>query len=108
VAVREAENAPLARHSGANVVITSSEAAGRLLALSVQTPGVDEVVGDLLVRGSGLDLVDRPVEPSEVGRMPEQCGKFVLGVVRDGHFIRYTESGPCREGDLLVMIRMAT
>jgi voltage-gated potassium channel len=104
-AVREAENAPLAEHSGANSVIVSSEAAGRLLGLSVQSPGITEVLSDLLVRGAGLDLIDRPVRPDEVGNLPDTCGNLVLGVIRDGHFRRFNESGPCCPGDRLVTIK---
>lgn len=107
-AVREAENAPLAEHSGADSVIVSSEAAGRLLGMSAQSPAITEVLSDLLVRGEGLDLGDRPVLPDEIGRPPEECGRLVLGVVRDGHFLRYNKSGPCQPGDLVVSIRSAS
>ncbi|HEX2312922.1 MAG TPA: potassium channel family protein, partial [Thermomonospora sp.] len=65
--VREAENAPLLRQSGADHVITSSEAAGRLLGMTTSQPSVSEVLEDLLDQGSGLDLVEREVTAEEVG-----------------------------------------
>jgi len=47
-AVREAENVPLVRQSGADQAIVSSETAGRLLGLSTVTPQLVTVVEDLL------------------------------------------------------------
>jgi voltage-gated potassium channel len=57
-AVREAENAPLLRQSGADVVITSSETAGRLLGVATVHRLVADVIEDLLAHGKGL--VPRP------------------------------------------------
>jgi voltage-gated potassium channel len=83
-AVREAENAALLEQSGADTVITSSEAAGRLLGLATSSPFVIEVVEDLLTPGSGLELVERPAVSSEIGKSPLQLKDKVLAVVRDG------------------------
>ncbi len=65
--MRESENVPLLRQSGADRVVTSSEAAGRLLGMSTSQPSVSQVIEDLLDQGSGLDLVSREVRPDEVG-----------------------------------------
>ena len=69
-AVREEENAPLLRQSGADAVITSASAAGRLLGLSVLSPSAGMVMEDLIQQGSGLDMVERPVIKAEVGKAP--------------------------------------
>ncbi|MFK4146982.1 potassium channel family protein [Streptomyces sp. NPDC004065] len=83
-AVREEENAPLLRQSGADAVITSASAAGRLLGLSVLSPAAGMVMEDLIQQGSGLDLVERPVIKAEVGKGPREVDDLVVSVVR-GH-----------------------
>jgi voltage-gated potassium channel len=103
-AVREAENAPLLKQSGATSVITSSEAAGRLLGMSAQSPAASEVIGDLLVHGRGLDLVDRPVRPDEVGHSPSECPDLVLAVVRGDQLVRYDRIERFELGDRLVVV----
>lgn len=62
------ENVPLLKQSGADLVITSSSSAGRLLGMSMASPHVGSVLEDLLTYGSGLDLDERPVTRSEAGR----------------------------------------
>ncbi len=52
VAVREEENAPLLKQSGADAVITSASAAGRLLGLSVLSPAAGMVMEDLIARAA--------------------------------------------------------
>jgi voltage-gated potassium channel len=104
-AVREAENAPLLEQSGADTVITSSEAAGRLLGLATSSPFVIEVVEDLLTPGSGLELVERPAVSSEIGRSPLQLKDKVLAVVRDGE-LHQPDDAVCVQlvhGDRLVV-----
>ena len=68
-AVRETENAHLLTQSGADSVITSSDAAGRLLGLATDSPRLVSVVEDLLAHGQGLDMVERVAEASEEGRL---------------------------------------
>jgi voltage-gated potassium channel len=109
-AVREEENAPLLRQSGADSVITSSGAAGRLLGLSVLSPSVGRVMDDLITYGSGLDLVERPVEPSEAGLAPREVGDLVVQVKRGGELLDHDDprAGPLREGDRLITIVRAS
>ncbi|WP_284116736.1 potassium channel family protein [Streptomyces fragilis] len=83
-AVREEENAPLLRQSGADAVITSASAAGRLLGLSVLSPAAGMVMEDLIQQGSGLDIAERPVIKAEVGKKPRELDDMVISVVR-GH-----------------------
>ena len=54
-AVRERENEPLLRQSGADQVVVSSDAAGHMLAFSTIRPAAAKVIADLLDRGRGLD-----------------------------------------------------
>lgn len=90
-AVREAENDPLVRQSGADVVITSSDAAGRMLGVAIQSPAVSALIEDFLVYGRGLDLYERRVTPEEVGRSVRECGEVVVAVVRDGEVMTYAD-----------------
>lgn len=75
-AVREAENAPLLKQSGAHHVIVSSATAGRLLGLSTSAPPLIDVVEDLLTPGQGMALAMRSAERHEVGTSPrEEIGR---------------------------------
>jgi voltage-gated potassium channel len=90
-AVREAENADLLMQSGATSVITSSDAAGRLLGLATERPSTVAVVEDLIAFGHGLDLLEREVLPEEVGASARSVSVPVLAVVRDGRNIPYDD-----------------
>jgi voltage-gated potassium channel len=108
---REDENAPLLRQSGADVVITSSSSAGRLLGLAALSPFTGEMLEDLLTYGNGLDVVDREITPAEVGRPPTDCRDLVVGVVRDGRLFRHgdPELATLQSGDRIIAIkRVAT
>lgn len=90
-AVREEENAPLLRQSGADEVVTSAGAAGRLLGLSVLSPAAGRVMENLMHQGSGLDLVERPVTKAESGRTPRETEDLVVSVVRGHRVLAYDD-----------------
>lgn len=102
--IREAENEPLLLRSGADAVITSSAAAGRLLGVAARSPLVSEVYADLLVHGDGLELAERPARPEEVGRLPHEIAEPVVAVLRGGHALPYQEAGAVEPGDSLVVV----
>ncbi len=81
-AVREEENQHLLRLSGADQVVVSSGAAGRLLAISALRPAAGQVLADLLDRGRGLDLAERPVAPAEVGTPAREAQGTVIALLR--------------------------
>jgi voltage-gated potassium channel len=86
-AVREEENAHLLRQSGADSVITSAEASGRLLGIATENPRVVDVVEDLLTAGQGLDIIERPVTEQEVGAplsAAARPGQLPVAIVREG------------------------
>ncbi len=105
-ACREVENAPLLRSSGADSVVVSSAAAGRLLGLSSSSPATGEVFEDLLVPGSGLDLIERGVKDVEVGQSLFSLPDRVLAVVRGTQTLRFSEpaASPLQQGDRLVLV----
>jgi voltage-gated potassium channel len=104
-AVREEENVHLLHQSGANGVITSSGAAGRLLGLSAETPQVSEVLEDLLSVGEGLDISEREVDPREIGPLTARSPHgMILAIVRDGELMRFDDerATELRPGDRLI------
>ncbi|MFI9245538.1 potassium channel family protein [Streptomyces sp. NPDC053086] len=109
-AVREEENAPLLKQSGADAVITSSGAAGRLLGLSVLSPAAGMVMEDLIQQGSGLDLIERPVVRGEVGKKPRETDDLVVSVVRGHRVLGYDDPslGTLQLTDRLIAIVRAT
>lgn len=109
-AVREEENAPLLKQSGADAVITSASAAGRLLGLSVLSPAAGMVMEDLIQQGSGLDIVERPVIKAEVGMKPRETEDLVVSIVRGHRVLGYDDPavGTLALTDRLITIVRAT
>ncbi|MFI8824286.1 potassium channel family protein [Streptomyces sp. NPDC053431] len=105
-AVREEENAPLLRQSGADAVITSASAAGRLLGLSVLSPSAGTVMEDLIQQGSGLDLVERPVTKAEAGRSVRETADLVVSVLRGHRLLGYDDpaASPLQLTDRVITI----
>lgn len=105
-AVREEENAPLLRQSGADAVITSASAAGRLLGLSVLSPSAGTVMEDLIQQGSGLDLIERPARKAEVGKSVRDTEDLVVSVLRGHRLLAYDDphASPIQLTDRLITI----
>jgi voltage-gated potassium channel len=105
-AIREQENNDLVRQSGADSVITSSDAAGRLLGLATDVPRTVHVIEDLMTAGHGLDIEEREVSPDEAGKTLASLGVPVLAVVRDGKLLHYNEPevAELRPGDVIVYV----
>jgi len=110
--VREAENAHLLQQGGADSVIVSSGAAGRLLGHAVHSPRVVQVLEDLLSVGAGLDITEREPRPEEVekplGSMPSPAP--IIAVVRDDEVLRFDDArvGDLRPTDRLVCLCRAS
>jgi len=105
-AVREAENAHLLRQSGADSVITSSAAAGRLLGLATDSPRLVQVLEDLLAVGEGLDLIERDASPDELAGRGSAPGQLVIAVSRGDELIRFDDprAAELRSGDRVVCV----
>jgi len=104
--VRESENAQLLRDGGADVVITSAEAAGDLVGVAALSPMVGTVMEDLLSDALGLRVEERAPAVAEVGLVPHQVRESVVAVVRDGRPVRYDDPalGRIRSDDQLVVL----
>ena len=108
-AVREAENQHLLQQSGADSTVVTSETAGRLLGIAVQTPSVVEVMEDLLTPDAGFAIAEREVDSKEVGGSPRHLTDLVLGVVRNDDLLRVDapEVDALEPGDRLLYLRTA-
>jgi voltage-gated potassium channel len=106
-AARETENAHLLRQSGANEVIVSSEASGRLLGLAADQPRVVNVLEDLIVAGEGLKLAERDALPEEIGGAPRAIdGGLPVVLVRGDTRIAFDtpEFAQVQWGDVIVSV----
>ncbi|MVA75951.1 potassium transporter Kef [Auraticoccus sp. F435] len=111
VSVREHENVSLLRQSGADSVVTSSDAVGRLLGLSAVNPSIGTVIEDLLSSGEGLEIAERQVTADEVGRPPSAVERErVVAVVRNQTLRRYYDPTVAKlePGDMLVVVRRSS
>lgn len=106
-AVREQENLHLLRQSGADAVIDSSAAVGRLLGLATRAPNALEVIDDLLDAGTDLELVEvAPVVGADGLAEAPDCVS-VIEVLRNGNRLAYDnpEALPIRRSDRLIVVR---
>jgi len=81
-AVRERDNEEVIRQSGADQVVVSSDAAGRLLGISTIRPSAARVMSDLLDRGRSLDLTERAGDPEAARLQPGD--RLILIASADG------------------------
>jgi voltage-gated potassium channel len=106
--VREGENAHLLEQGGADSVVVSSGAAGRLLGHAVKSPRVVQVLEDLLSVGAGLDVIEREATQEEVGvrlgSVPASAP--IIAVARGEAVLRFDDPrvGELRPGDRLVCL----
>lgn len=94
-AARELENASLIRASGADVVLTTSGATGRMLGLAANAPHYVQVVEELLEAGSGLDLVERLIDTDSSGTLNQnrRDGELVVAVFRNDELVARNPTG---------------
>ncbi|MGI9615664.1 MAG: potassium channel family protein [Acidimicrobiales bacterium] len=103
---REQENLHLLRQGGADEVIDSTAAVGRMLGLATLSPGAVGVLDDLIDSSSGLELVE--LAPTAVDgdvRVPD--GATLVGAFRDGRRIPIAQLdvNQLRPDDRLVVLR---
>ena len=97
------------KQSGADSVITSSDAVGRLLGLSSLSPTLGSVMEDLLTYGEGLEVAERDLLVTEVGKQPQSLPDQVISVVRDEKVYRNFDPVVTQlaRGDRLIVVRPA-
>lgn len=108
-AVREADNVSIAREGGADDVVTSSDAVGRILGLTAVSPALGIVLEDLMAYGEGLEVAERDITPREEGKTPRQLTDLVLAVIRDENLLPYHAAsiGHLVRDDRVVVVRPA-
>ena len=109
-AAREQASANVLKQSGADQVITTAEAAGRLLGMQLVHPLAGELMEDLLDPSEGLEVREREVGRAELGVSPDQLarsGEMLLAVKRGDHVYRFNTDGlrVLQKGDTIVTIR---
>jgi voltage-gated potassium channel len=107
---RESASAQILRDSGADGVIVTAEAAGRLLSMQLLAPHAGDLMEDLLDSSRGLEVAERPITRDELGLGPndlEDRGEIVLAVIREGQMIRFDESNirVFQRDDAVVVVR---
>ncbi len=109
-AAREQASANVLKQSGADQVITTAEAAGRLLGMQLVHPIAGELMEDLLDPSEGLEVREREVGRAELGMSPDQLakrGEMLLAVQRGDVTYRFDTEGlrVLQKGDRIVTIR---
>jgi voltage-gated potassium channel len=106
---REEENAHLLRQSGANVVVPSTSASGRLVGIATYSPALVSVLDDLLRVGTGIELIEREVGPDDVVGLEDRRHEQVILVIRDGDSMLWNDprAEPLQPGDRLVELTTA-
>lgn len=109
-AAREQASANVLKQSGADRVITTAEAAGRLLGMQLIHPLAGSLMEDLLDPTEGLEVLEREVGRAELGISPDQLsktGEMLLAVKRGDQEYRFNTEGlrVLQKGDTIVTIR---
>lgn len=105
---REQENLHLLRQGGADEVIDTTAAVGRMLTLATTAPGAVAVLDDLLDARDGLELRELPARTGALGgQIPEGCTP--VAIIRDGerHGLDHEAVETLREGDRIVVLHEA-
>ena len=106
---RQKQNLHLLRQGGADEVIDSTAAVGRMLALATVAPSAVGVLDDIIDAGTGLELAD--IAPDASGPTPAvPAGATLLAVVRDGVRLpahRGLDPNDLRQDDRLIVLRPA-
>ncbi len=110
-AVRDGDNVPLVRQSGADQVVTSSDAVGRVVGLASMSPHLGVVIDDLLSSGVGMEVTKRLVTRDEDGKSAAELpGERVLAVIRNKTLRRFYDASAetLHTGDEIVVVRKSS
>ncbi|MCC2642037.1 MAG: putative potassium channel NAD-binding component TrkA [Nitrospira sp.] len=109
VSAQEEENVKLFRQGGATAIISPSTFGGYLLAAAIGHPHFVGYVQDLLTAGGRVNLIERTVEPQEVGQTAMSLKpNLLLRVYRKNEILGFWdfEDGRTFEhGDTLLIMR---
>ena len=111
IAINEQDNEEPARRAGADVVVNPFDFAGLLLATSRTGQHIADYLADLASREGKVQLVEREVEPHEIGRaLKDLEGAVALRVIREGKPYGFwrTQSQKLQKGDVIMEVRPTT
>ena len=108
VAINEQDNEEPARRAGADVVVNPFDFAGLLLATSRTGQHIADYLADLASREGKVQLIEREVEPDEVGKsLKDLEGAVALRVIREGKPYGFwrTEAQKLKAGDVIMEVK---
>lgn len=109
LSANEEENIKLFRQGGATSIIAPSTFGGYALAAAVDQPHMVNHLEDLLTSSGRVQLIERPVQPAEIGKTAlDLKPDLVLRVYQGDAVISLTEvqaGRRFRPGDLLVLLK---
>jgi voltage-gated potassium channel len=108
MAINEKDNEAPARRAGADVVVNPLDFAGLLLATSRTGEHIADYLADLASGQGKVQLIERSVEPHEIGMpLSEVKGAVALRVIREGKPYGFwrTQAERLQEGDVIMEIR---
>jgi voltage-gated potassium channel len=109
VSAKEEENVKLFRQGGATNIISPATFGGYALAAAVDQAHMVSYLEDLLTSGGLVNLVERPVQETEIGKTAAELKPtIVLRVYRGDTIIsmrEVQEGRPFQAGDLLVLLK---
>ena len=108
IAINEEDNEAPARRAGADVVVNPFDFAGLLLATSHTGQHIADYLADLASREGKVQLIERQVEPHEVGKsLNDLEGAVALRVIREGKPYGFwrTQAKKLQPGDVIMEIR---
>jgi voltage-gated potassium channel len=106
VSVRENENAKLARHGGADVIVSPARVGGYLLADAVESAYTVGLINEMLTERGRVRLSERAPNEGEIGREVRSLPCLVIGIERDKKRILFWDLGDTKvqARDVLLVI----
>ena len=108
VAINEQDNEEPARRAGADVVVNPFDFAGLLLATSRTGQHIADYLADLASREGKVQLIEREVEPGEIGKsLRDLEGAVALRVIRAGKPYGFwrTQAQKLKAGDVIMEVK---
>lgn len=105
--VKEEENQKLLKQAGADVIVSPSTVGGYMLADAVDRTYTVDYLSDLMTAGGRVSLVERQVQPEEIGHMGREVHDgMILRIHRGQKIFGFWEVSktPLQTGDTLLLI----
>lgn len=111
VSAKEEEKVKLFKQGGADAIVSPATFGGYIIAAAVDHGHMVQYLDDLLTAGGQVSLLERTVEPGEIGKTPADLKPDVLlRLYRGGTILSLLEleqAGRLQAGDILVLLTNA-